>query len=88
MQHSPVADVAILFHNRVLARKAMHATAILQVAALFHKYAAHVSAKRSVRAYITERSHDHVADQYGTRVNVRALSDNGSDSVDGVDMKH
>jgi hypothetical protein len=79
-----MADMAIFLNDRIGARKAVHDAGILQVGSGFQNQAAKIAAQAGTGANIAVRADYHIADQYGTGVNIGAGINDWNDAVYGV----
>ena len=86
VEHSPVADMAILPDHRVGTGEPMHDTGILQVGPGFQDQAAEIAAQAGIRPDIGTGTDNDVANQYRGGMHIGRGVDDGNYPVDGIDF--
>ena len=81
VQNSAVADMALLFHHRILAWEAVHYAVVLYIGPVFDHDAAKIAAQAGVGPNIDPFAEDHVANQHRGRVDVTLLRHHRGQSI-------
>jgi hypothetical protein len=76
--------MTIFLNDRIGAGKAVHDAGILQVGSCFQNQSPEIAAQAGTGADIAIRANNHIADQYGTGVNIGAGINDWNDAVYGV----
>jgi hypothetical protein len=85
MQNRTMANMAVLFNDRLGARETVHDASVLNVDAGADDQTAKVAAQAGAWPYVTTRADHHVADQHGAWMHESRGINHGHDPVDGID---